>query len=390
MAKKRATVIVLDSAGIGSLPDAAEFGDVGAHTFGNIYKARGRLDIPNMRALGIAAIEDARLEPYAGEIQGCYGRAAEMTKAKDTTCGHWEMTGIIMEEPFRTYPNGFPPHIMDAFEAAIGRGTLGNKVASGTAIIQELGDEHVATGKPIVYTSADSVFQVAAHEEVIPLEELYSMCEKARSLLMGKDLVGRVIARPFVTGKNEYVRTENRRDYAIPPIEDTILDGLTAKDYQVVAVGKIEDIFFKRGISTVNHTKNNPDGIEATIEYLKAGTGDFIFTNLVDTDMLYGHRNDVEGYAKALEYFDAKLTEIFAAMGDEDILIVTADHGCDPVYPGTDHTREYIPILVYGKHLNKGVSLGTRATFADIGSTVFEYITGEPWRTGSSFLKEII
>lgn len=390
MAKKRATVIVLDSAGIGSLPDAAEFGDVGAHTFGNIYKARGRLDIPNMRALGIAAIEDSRLEPYSGEIQGCYGRSAEMTKAKDTTCGHWEMTGIIMEEPFKTYPNGFPPHIMDAFEAAIGRGTLGNKVASGTAIIQELGDEHVATGKPIVYTSADSVFQIAAHEEVIPLNELYSMCEKARALLRGKDLVGRVIARPFVTGKNEYVRTENRRDYAIPPIEDTILDGLTEKNYEVVAVGKIEDIFFKRGITTVNHTKNNPDGIEATIEYLKAGTGDFIFTNLVDTDMLYGHRNDVEGYARALEAFDAKLPEIFDSMGEEDILIVTADHGCDPVYPGTDHTREYIPILVYGKNIKKGVNLGTRSTFADIGSTVFEYITGEPWRTGTSFLNEII
>jgi len=390
MSDKRAIVIVLDSAGIGALPDAAEFGDAGAHTFGNIFKKRGKLNIPNMRELGIAAIEDARLEPFTGEMQGCYGRSAEMTKAKDTTCGHWEMTGIIMEEPFKTYPNGFPPHIMDAFESAVGRGTLGNKVASGTAIIQELGDEHVATGKPIVYTSADSVFQIAAHEEVISLEELYSMCEKARKLLMGKDLVGRVIARPFITGEKEYVRTENRKDYAIPPIEDTILDGLVAKGYETVAVGKIEDIFFKRGITTVNHTKNNPDGIEATIEYIKAGTGDFIFTNLVDTDMLYGHRNDVEGYALALEAFDAKLPEITAAMKDGDILIVTADHGCDPVHPGTDHTREYIPILVWGKNVKKGVDLGTRETFADIGSTVYEYITGEPWRTGKSFLREII
>ena len=258
-----------------------------------------------------------------------------------------------MDNPFKTYPNGFPKHIMDKFEKAIGRGTLGNCVASGTVIIQELGDEHVATGKPIIYTSADSVFQIAAHEDVIPLDELYSMCQKAREILVGDDLVGRVIARPFVGGNGKYTRTEHRRDYAIPPIEDTILDGLTAKGFETVAVGKIEDIFHKRGITTVNHTTNNPAGIEA------------------------------------LEYFDSKLPEIMGAMTDEDILIVTADHGCDPTFPGTDHTREYIPILVYGKKLKEGVTIGTRETFADIGCTVYEYITGESWRTGTSFLKEI-
>ena len=254
MARKRATIIVLDSAGIGCLPDAAEFGDVGANTFCNIYKKRGHLDIPNMRSLGIGKIEGADLGGYDGKIIGCYGRAMEKTKAKDTTCGHWEMAGIIMDNPFKTYPNGFPKHIMDKFEKAIGRGTLGNCVASGTVIIQELGDEHVATGKPIIYTSADSVFQIAAHEDVIPLDELYSMCRKAREILVGDDLVGRVIARPFVGGNGKYTRTEHRRDYAIPPIEDTILDGLTAKGFETVAVGKIEDIFHKRGITTVNHT----------------------------------------------------------------------------------------------------------------------------------------
>ena len=240
-----------------------------------------------------------------------------------------------------------------------------------------------------IYTSADSVFQIAAHEDVIPLDELYSMCQKAREILVGDDLVGRVIARPFIGGNGKYTRTEHRRDYAIPPIEDTILDGLTAKGFETVAVGKIEDIFHKRGITTVNHTTNNPAGIEATIDFLKNGIGSFIFTNLVDTDALYGHRNDVEGYGKALEYFDSKLPEIMGAMTDEDILIVTADHGCDPTFPGTDHTREYIPILVYGKKLKEGVTIGTRETFADIGCTVYEYITGESWRTGTSFLKEI-
>lgn len=387
---KRAILIVLDSAGIGSLPDAALFGDEGANTICNIYTHRGKLELPNMYAMGLARIEGAESLPaYAGALRGAYGRAMEKTLAKDTTCGHWEIAGIIMDEPFKTYPQGFPPHIMQAFEARIGRGTLGNVVASGTTIIQELGDAHVKTGKPIVYTSADSVFQIAAHEEVIPLPELYKMCEEARALLVAPDLVGRVIARPFVGASGNYTRTGNRRDFAVPPIDDTILDGLVEKGYTTIAVGKIEDIFCHRGISVADHTKTNPDGIEATLRYVREGAGDFIFTNLVDTDMLYGHRNDVEGYAAALEYFDSRLPAIIAAMGQDDLLIITADHGCDPTFPGTDHTREYIPVLAYHKGMEKAVPLGTRVTFADIGSTAFEHIAGVPWKTGASFLKDL-
>ena len=388
---KRAILIVLDSAGIGSLPDAADFGDDGANTICHIYEKRGVLELPNLYSMGLSRIEGAHsLPPYAGQIRGAYGRAAEMTHAKDTTCGHWELAGVIMETPFQTYPQGFPRHIIDAFEKKIGRGILGNRVASGTVIIQELGDEHVRTGKPIVYTSADSVFQVAAHEAVIPPEELYKICETARAILVGPDLVGRVIARPFIGGNGVYTRTENRRDFAIPPVKDTILDGLTALGYTTLGVGKIEDIFCRRGITRVDHTKNNHDGIEATIRYIReAGSADLIFTNLVDTDMLYGHRNDVEGYGRALEYFDSRLPELLAAMGPEDLLLITADHGCDPTWPGTDHTREYVPVIAWHKALKTDIDLGTRATFADIGSTAFEHITGRPWETGTSFYKQL-
>ncbi|MDR0840935.1 MAG: phosphopentomutase [Christensenellaceae bacterium] len=389
MTKRRAILIVLDSAGIGSLPDAADFGDAGANTFGHIYQARNKLQVPNLYALGLAAIEGSGLPAYDGAIAGAYGRAAEKTHAKDTTCGHWEMGGIIMQEPFKTYPQGFPPRIINEFERRTGRGTLGNCVASGTEIIQRLGDEHVATGKPIVYTSADSVFQVAAHEDVIPLSELYAICEAARAQLVGEDLVGRVIARPFVGANGSYTRTENRRDFAIPPIEDTILDGLTAEGYETVAVGKIEDIFFRRGISISDHAKNNREGIETTLRFIREGTGDFIFTNLVDFDMLYGHRNDVEGYGAALEYFDTRLAEIKEAMREGDLLLLTADHGCDPTWPGTDHTREYIPVLAWYKGMRAAVALGTLPTFADLGSTVFDYITGRAWRVGDSFLSKL-
>ena len=387
--KKRAILIVLDSAGIGELPDAADFGDVGANTICNIWKKRGKLDVPNMKRLGLAHINGCLLPKDGDALTGCYCKCAEQTHAKDTTCGHWEMAGLALEQAFKTYPNGFPKEFMDAFEARIGRGTLGNVVASGTQIIQELGDEHVRTGKPIVYTSADSVFQIAAHEEVIPLNELYRICEIAREMLTGEYLVGRVIARPFVGGNGSYQRTENRKDYAVAPFKDTILDGLTQKGMDVVAIGKIEDIFCHRGITTVDHTKNNPAGIEATQRFIDAGTGDFIFTNLVDTDMLYGHRNDYEGYGQALEYFDAHLPAMIDALGEGDILMVTADHGCDPTTPGTDHTREYIPLLICGPHIRHGVNLGVRRQFSDIGATIYEYLTGETWREGESFLKEI-
>lgn len=385
--KKRAILIVLDSAGIGALPDAAEFGDAGANTICNIFKARGSLELPNMYSLGLSKL--GHLPEYKGGLKGSYGKARELTKAKDTTCGHWEMCGIVMDPPFRTYPNGFPKRIIDEFEKRIGRGTLANCVASGTEIIERLGDEHVKTGKPIVYTSADSVFQIAAHEEVIPLDELYSMCKTARELLMGDDLVGRVIARPFLGGNGVYKRTENRRDYAIAPIRETVLDSLQSKGFTNICIGKIEDIFHNSGVTLADHTHNNPDGIEATIKYIKSGEGDFIFTNLVDFDMLYGHRNDVEGYAAALEAFDKKLPEIMGAMMENDILIITADHGCDPTYPGTDHTREHIPVLVYSPSLKGDVNLGTLNSFADLGCTVHEHITGKPYEVGESFLSRL-
>ena len=384
MARKRATIIVLDSAGIGYLPDAAQFGDEGAHTLGHIYD-RTHMKIPNMLELGLGNIAGSML-PTVQSPKGCYGKSEEKTKAKDTTSGHWEMAGVIMDPPFRTYPNGFPKKVIYEFERRTGRGTLGNIVASGTEIIQVLGDEHVKTGKLIVYTSADSVFQIAAHEDVVPLEELYHCCEIAREILMGDELVGRVIARPFVGGNGKYTRTENRRDYAIPPVGETILDSLSASGYVTAGVGKIEDIFCKRGLGLINHTKNNHDGIEATIDFLKDGKADFIFTNLVDFDMLYGHRNNVTGYAEALEYFDKRLPDIMAQMHEGDLMIITADHGCDPTYPGTDHTREHIPVVVWGPGMKQGVNIGTRKTFADLGCTIVDYLTGKPFKTGESFI----
>lgn len=388
--KKRVILIVLDSVGIGELPDAGLFHDEASHTLGNIYAVRGHLNIPNMTRLGLTKIENARLPHLGAEPEGCYCRLAETTLAKDTTCGHWEIAGLPLDKPFQTYPNGFPDRILNAFTEKTGRGVIGNEVASGTEIIQRLGDEHVKTGKVIVYTSADSVFQIAAHEDVVPLDELYRLCETARELLVGDDLVGRVIARPFIGANGQYTRTGNRRDFAVAPFSDTILDALTARGMTTVGIGKIEDIFCGRGITIVDHTKNNATGTEATIRFIKEDTGDFIFANLVDTDMLYGHRNDVEGYARALEAFDAKIPEIEAAMREGDILMITADHGCDPVTPSTDHSREYIPLIMTGKPLKNGINLGTRASFADIGATVFEYLTNETWNTGKSFLNEIV
>lgn len=387
--QKRAILIVLDSAGIGALPDAAAFGDEGANTLGNIRRVRGRLALPNLYRLGLANIEGSTLPDVAAAPAGAFGRCAEHTLAKDTTCGHWEMAGLPLDKPFRTYPNGFPAELMHRFEQAIGRGTLGNCVASGTEIIQRLGDEHVRTGFPIVYTSADSVFQIAAHERVIPVEQLYQICETARSLLTGDNLVGRVIARPFIGSSGAYQRTERRRDYALPPFSDTILDALDGAGFPVVGIGKIEDIFCHRGVTMVDHTRNNPDGIAATQRFIESGEGAFIFVNLVDFDMLYGHRNDVEGYAAALEAFDRALPAMLGALRENDILMVTADHGCDPTTPGTDHTREYIPLVVAGPHVRSGVNLGTRDTFADIGATVYEYLTGNRWRVGNSFLNDI-
>jgi len=384
----RVCILVLDSAGIGAMPDAADFGDTGANTLGNIFKVRGHLHLPNLYAMGLGNIAGSGL-PSVAHPTAAYGRMAQKTKAKDTTSGHWELAGLIMDTPFRTFPQGFPKDLLAEWERRTGiSGVLGNKPASGTEIIKELGQKHMETGMPIVYTSADSVFQVAAHEEIIPPEELYRLCKAARQLLTGEYCVGRVIARPFIGQPGNFKRTGNRRDYAVEPTGDTILDGLVAKGMHVLGIGKIEDIFCNRGITHVNHTKNNLDGINATIDALREDKDiQLIFTNLVDFDMLYGHRNDVEGYAEALEYFDTRLPEILAAVGSEDTLFITADHGCDPTTPSTDHSREYVPVLVYGGGASDidPKDLGTRESFADLGATVYSILCGDTWPVGKSF-----
>lgn len=386
---KRVILIVLDSVGIGAMPDAAYFGDAGSHTLGNIYRVRGRLKLRNLTALGLANIEDSRLPLPKAPPVGAYGRAAEKTKAKDTTSGHWELMGLPMAVPFKTFPDGFPETFIEAFEKKIGRKTLCNRAASGTVIINELGDEHVKTGRPIVYTSADSVFQIAAHEDVVPLDELYAMCETAREMLVGDLLVGRVIARPFTGSTGKYMRTINRKDYAMPPPEDTVLDGLVKQGKFTIGVGKIEDIFHNRGLSFSDHTHTNPEGMQATLRYMNEKDFDFMFVNLVDFDMLYGHRNNIEGYAAALEEFDVFLPKLLAAMQAEDILMITADHGCDPTTGSTDHSREYIPLVMAGAPVRKGASVGTRQSFADVGATVYEYLVDGAWPHGTSFLGEL-
>ena len=390
---KRAIIIVLDSVGIGELPDAADFGDVGSNTLVNIKKARPQTELKNMAALGLGNIqgEDIHLLGKVDAPKGAFGKMGERSIGKDTTTGHWEIAGVVTEKPFPTFTDtGFPKELMDAFEQAIGRKTLGNYAASGTVIIQDLGDEHVKTGSPIVYTSADSVFQIAAHEDVIPVPELYKICETARKLLTGDYGVARVIARPFIGEHGNYTRTKNRKDFSLEPTGTTILDLAKAKGMNVTAIGKIEDIFEHRGMTRTDHTTNNNDGIEKTILYTKEEFEGILFTNLVDTDMIYGHRNDVEGYAGALEYFDSKLPEIMANMKDEDILFITADHGCDPTTPSTDHSREYVPLLVWGKNVKEGIDLGVRKSFTDLGKTISDYLGLDAEFEGDSFLKDIL
>ena len=391
---KRAIIIVLDSVGIGELPDAADFGDVGSNTLVNIKKARPETSLPNMAALGLGNIqgEDIHLLGKVDAPKGCFCKMGEKSIGKDTTTGHWEIAGIVTAKPFPTYTEtGFPKDVMDAFEEAIGTKTLGNYSASGTVIIQDLGAEHVKTGYPIVYTSADSVFQIAAHEDVIPLERLYEICGIARKILTGEHGVARVIARPFIGSEAEgFTRTKNRKDFSLEPTGVTILDLAKEKGMEVVAIGKIEDIFEHRGMTKADHTTNNADGIEKTIQYMKDDFEGILFTNLVDTDMIYGHRNDVEGYAGALEYFDGKLPEIMAQLKDEDILIITADHGCDPTTPSTDHSREYVPVLVCGNPVKEGVDLGIRKGFTDLGQTVADYLGLDAKFDADSFLQDIL
>lgn len=384
----KVTVIVLDSVGAGALPDAAEFGDEGVDTLGHIAAVTD-LRLPNLQQLGLGNLHPIRgVEPVPAP-RAAFGKMAEKSRGKDTTTGHWEICGLILDKPFPTYPNGFPPDLIAAFERAIGRRVLGNKVASGTAIIEELGAEHMRTGYPIVYTSADSVFQVAAHEEVIPLDELYRICSIARELLTGPHAVARVIARPFVGRPGNFRRTYNRRDFSLAPPAPTLLDRLKEAGYAVVGIGKIEDIFAGRGLTRAVHTEGNMDGVDKTLNFMQEDMEGLIFTNLVDYDSLYGHRNDPEGYARALMDFDRRVPELLAALSPGDLLVITADHGCDSVSPGTDHTREYVPLLVYGSRVKAGYNLGIRETFADLGATVAE-IFGVSLPVGRSFAGEIL
>jgi phosphopentomutase len=370
---RRAILIVLDSVGIGAAIDACLYGDEGCNTFKHTACAVGGLNLPNMQALGLGNLEELEGVPANVSPCGNYGKMTEQSKGKDTTTGHWEMMGIILNKPFPTFPHGFPGELIQELENRIGRKTIGNTVASGTEIIAQLGQEHVATGYPIVYTSADSVLQIAAHEEVIPLEELYHICRVARELMTGDYGVGRVIARPFIGKDGKFVRTPHRHDLSLEP-DPNILDSIVAANLQVIGVGKIKDIFGGRGITETHPTENNHDGMQKIKGILQNEFKGLLFVNLVDFDQQYGHRNDAEGYAQALEDFDKWLPELVRAMQTEDILFISADHGCDPTTEGTDHTREQVPLLVYGRQIKSGVDLGTRTSFADLGQTIAEYL----------------
>lgn len=385
---KKAVLIVLDSVGIGALPDAAAYGDAGADTLGHIINTC-HPSLPNLMAMGLGNIDGASFPGAVPSPAAAYGRLREVSAGKDTTTGHWEIAGVQLSRPFPTFPNGFPQAFISRFEQAVGRQTIGNKPASGTAILDELGEEHIATGKLIVYTSADSVFQIAANEAVVPLEELYRDCEIAREMLSDELEVGRVIARPFVGERaGAFRRTGGRRDFsAMPP--ETMCDALAAAGKTVYGVGKIEDIFGHRGITKSNHAAGNPACMEATFAAMKEDFDGLLFVNLVDFDMVYGHRRDVQGYARALEEFDRQLPQIQALMGDEDMLVLTADHGCDPCHTGTDHTREHTPLLVWGRRLRPGINLGTRQTYADISATVLDFFGVTKKLRGTSFLGQL-
>lgn len=389
---KRILLIVLDGLGIGELPDADEYGDRGSNTLANMADAVGGLNLPNLENLGLGFLGQFRGIGRLRQPAGCYGRMAELSKGKDTTSGHWEMMGIVVERPFPTYPDGFPPEIIEAFERATGRKVIGNKPASGTEIIKELGPEHIRTGNPILYTSADSVFQIAAHEDIIPVKELYRMCEIARDILRYPHNVSRVIARPFIGKEGSFQRTHRRRDYSLPPPRKTVLEYLSENGMDVISIGKVKDIFAGRGFTKAIPVSGNEDSMSKalkTFESLKKG---LIFVTLVDFDTLYGHRNNTTGFARALEDFDRRLPEIFNLLTEKDILVITADHGCDPTTPSTDHSREYVPLLIYGRGLKKGVDLRLRKTFSDVGITILDAF-GIKYKglqlSGTSFLEEI-
>lgn len=389
----RVALIVLDSVGVGALPDAAKFGDEGVFTLGHVKeyaeKNMGGFNIPNLRSMGLYNIDGLGLDGVENPVAN-YGKCMEFAPAKDTTTGHFEMAGLMVEKPNKIFMEGFPKRITEELERRIGTKVIGNYLASGTEIIQVLGEEHVKNGYPIIYTSADSLMQIAMHEAVISLERQYEICRIARELLMGDDTVSRIICRPFVGDKmSGFTRTENRKDFSIDPPGKTVLEYLKDAGKDVIAVGKIEDIFNNVGITQVDHTKNNHQGIDATIKYLNRDFDGLLFVNLVDFDMLYGHRNNPQGYAEALMYFDERLPEITGLLKDDDMLIIVADHGCDPTTKGTDHTREYIPLIVYGPQMKRGVNLHIRNTFADIAATIAERFHIENFPSGTSFLPQV-
>jgi phosphopentomutase len=385
----RVFLTVLDSVGVGELPDADAYGDRGSDTLGNISR-RVPLKLPALRSLGLPRVANVQgMAPIESPL-GAYGRMAERSPGKDSVTGHWEIAGIVLDRAFPTFPHGFPADVIAEFEKRIGRRTLGNYAASGTAIIDELGPEHVRTGRPIVYTSADSVFQIAAHEDVIPVPELYRICEIGYALVGEGMGVGRVIARPFVGREGAFTRTANRHDYALPPSGTTLLDAMTAAGKTVHAIGKIQDLFAGRGVTTAVHTKSDDEGVDAIERAIATSGPGLVFTNLVDFDTQYGHRNDPAGYAANLERFDARLTRLLPALRDRDVLIITADHGNDPTTPSTDHAREHVPVFLVGKSVRPGTDLGVRPTFADLGQTVAEIFGVGPLANGTSFLRDIL
>lgn len=387
---KRVVLMVLDSCGIGELPDAAEYGDEGSNTLVNTAKAVGGIKLPNLEKLGLGKIDNILGLSNNHTTIGNYGKMAELSVGKDSTAGHWEMMGLVLEKPLPVYPDGFPPYLLDDFENQIGSKTLGNYTASGTEIIEELGSKHMETGYPIVYTSADSVFQIATHEDIISIEKLYAICKTARKILTGEHAVGRVIARPFIGRPGSFKRTANRKDFSLEPLGETNLDQLKAKNFKVIGIGKIEDLFGGRGITDSLHTESNQDGVKKTLQALKENGSGLYFTTLVDFDTLWGHRNDPFGFASGLQKFDSLIPEILEILKQDDLLILTADHGCDPTTPSTDHSREYVPLLVYGKNIKSNINLRIRKTFADIGATLAEIFGLKGTGVGESFLKQIL
>lgn len=388
----RAIIIVLDGFGVGELPDANKYNDLGSNTLRHIYE-NAKLDVPNMKKIGLFNIDGLGIKEEKVRTIGAFGKAQEQSAGKNSPVGHWEISGYITRKPFATYPNGFPNEMMEEFKKKTGlEGTLYNGVGSGTDLLKKYGEEHIKTGYPIIYTSADSVFQIAAHEDIIPVNKLYEICKIARKMLDNpKYNIGTVIARPFVgTNKDDFTRTYNRKDYESETFGKTMLDVMKENGKSVTAIGKIEDLFVGRSIDKAIHTQGNKDGIEKTIEEIKNGKSDLIFTNLVDFDMLYGHRNNLEGYAQALEYFDYRLGEIFENLKDDDMLIITADHGNDPYTPSTDHSREYIPILIYGKQIKENINIGIRNTYADISATILDIMGLDKLPDGESFKADIL